>query len=159
MKHYTPSYQPPPRNPQTLVATEAGIFKALGGRRVFGSRRIDLLAEVERGLPVRAYFALAKTLGLTPGEEDRLLRLRLRTRVRWKRWSRLDPTVSDRIVRVARVLALATDALDSESRAVTWLRECSDVLKGRTPLEVASSDFGAQKVTNLIAQMEHSVYS
>jgi hypothetical protein len=27
------------------------IIKALGGRRAFGGGRIDLLAEVERGLP------------------------------------------------------------------------------------------------------------
>jgi len=47
---------------------EAAIIKALGGRRAFGSGRIDLLAEVERGLPVRAYVALVKTLALTPAE-------------------------------------------------------------------------------------------
>ena len=48
-------------------AMEAGIIKALGGRRAFGAGRIDLLAEVERGLPVRAYVALVKTLDIDPG--------------------------------------------------------------------------------------------
>jgi len=138
---------------------EAEIIKALGGRRAFGSGRIDLLAEVERGLPIKAYVTLAKTLGLTPAEEDRLLHVSLRTRVRWKQRSRIDPAASDRVVRVARILALATDVLENRSHAVAWLREPSDVLSGRTPLQAISSDFGAEKVTNLLHQMEYGVYS
>jgi len=138
---------------------EAEIIKALGGRRAFGSGRIDLLAEVERGLPIKAYVTLAKTLELTPAEEDRLLHVSLRTRVRWKQRSRIDPAASDRVVRVARILALATDVLVNRSHAVAWLREPSDVLSGRTPLQAISSDFGAEKVTNLLHQMEYGVYS
>src|SRR6185437_4897055 len=94
-----------------IHAMEAEIIKALGGRRSFGAGRIDLLAEVERGLPVRAYAALAKALRLSSAEEDRLLHVSLRTRVRWKLRSRLDPAASDRVERVARILALATDVL------------------------------------------------
>lgn len=143
------------------AAMEAGIIKALGGRRAFGpgSGRIDLLAEIERGLPVRTYVALVKVLGLTPAEEDRLLQVSLRTRLRWKQRSRLDSATSDRIVRVARILALATDVLENQAHAVAWLREPSDVLNGRAPLQAISSDFGAEKVTNLLHQMEYGVYS
>jgi len=142
-----------------IHAMEAEIIKTLGGRRAFGAGRIDLLAEIERGLPVRAYAALAKVLGLTPAEEDRLLHVSLRTRVRWKQRSRLDPATSDRVVRIARILALATDVLESQTHAVAWLRESSDVLDGRAPLQAISSDFGAEKVTNLLHQMEYGVYS
>lgn len=140
---------------------EADIIKALGGRRAFGagSRGVDLLAEGERGLPVKAYDALAKTLELTPAEEDKLLQVSLRTRVRWKQRSRLDPATSDRVLRIARILALATRVLESKSHAIAWLREPSDVLHGRAPLQAISSDFGAEKVTNLLYQMEHGVYS
>jgi putative toxin-antitoxin system antitoxin component (TIGR02293 family) len=135
------------------------IIKALGGRRAFGGGRIDLLTEVERGLPVKAYLALVKTLALTPEEEDRLLQVSLRTRVRWRQRSRLDPAASDRLVRIARILALATEVLENRAHAIAWLREPSDVLRGRTPLQAISSDFGAEKVTNLLSQMEYSVYS
>ena len=135
------------------------IIKALGGRRAFGGGRIDLLAEVERGLPIKAYLALVKTLALTPEEEDRLLQVSLRTRVRWRQRSRLDPAASDRLVRIARILALATEVLENRAHALAWLREPSDVLRGRTPLQAISSDFGAEKVTNLLSQMEYSVYS
>lgn len=138
---------------------EAEIIKALGGRRAFGPGRIDLMAEIERGLPVRSYLALAKALDLNPAEENRLLHVSLRTRVRWKQRSRLDPAVSDRIVRIARILALATDVLENQAHAIAWLREPSDVLNGRAPLQAIGSDFGAEKVTNLLHQMEYGVYS
>lgn len=53
----------------------AAIMTALGGRRIFGpgTGPIDLLEEVERGLPTKSYSIIAKALDLTPEEEDRLL--------------------------------------------------------------------------------------
>ena len=108
------------------------VIAALGGQQVFGTRaaRVDLLEEVERGLPVRAYEAVAEALELTPVEEDRLLQVSLRTRARWKRRARLDVATSDRLVRLARILALAVLVLESREHAVAWLRESSPALGG-----------------------------
>lgn len=140
---------------------EAEVIRALGGRRAFGagSAPIDLFAEVERGLPPRTYTALARSLALTATEEDELLHVSLRTRMRWKHQKRLDPAVSDRIVRVARILALATVVLEHRDHAVAWLREPSDGLRGRSPLQMIGSDLGAVRVTNLLHQMEYGIYS
>jgi putative toxin-antitoxin system antitoxin component (TIGR02293 family) len=140
---------------------DTDIVGALGGRQIFGARRrqIDLLEEVERGLPTKAYNVISKVLGLTPDEEDRLLQVSLRTRARWKHRPRLDPVTSDRIVRLARILALATDVLERRDHAVEWLREPADALGGRTPLEVMTTDLGAEKVTNMLYQMEHGIYA
>lgn len=137
------------------------IVSALGGRRTFGPRSgsIDLLAEVERGLPFKAYRTLAKTLALTPDEEDQLLQVSQRTRIRWKQRGRLDPATSDRLVRLARILALATEVLESQDHAVSWLREPSDIFGDRTPLAVVSTDVGAEKIANILYQMEYGVYS
>jgi putative toxin-antitoxin system antitoxin component (TIGR02293 family) len=139
----------------------ADILSTLGGRQVFGARtgKINLLEEVERGLPTKAYSVIARALGLTLEEEDRLLQISLRTRRRWKQRARLDPATSDRLVRLARILALATDVLESQAHAVEWLREPSDVFGGRTPLEIMTTDIGAEKVTNMLYQMEHGIYA
>lgn len=140
---------------------EAELIRALGGRRAFGSGSapIDLLHEVERGLPLRTYSALAKSLSLTSSEEDKLLHVSLRTRMRWKHQRRLDPAVSDRIVRIARILALATEVLEDRQHAVSWLREPSPALSGRAPLQIIGNDLGAERVVNLLHQMEYGVYS
>ena len=137
------------------------VISVLGGPRVFGSRaaRLDLVEEVERGLPVGAYEAVADALELTPVEEDRLLQVSLRTRARWKKRARLDVATSDRLVRLARILALAVAVLESRQNAVAWLREASPALGGRSPLVAVASDPGAEKVSNMLYQMEHGIYA
>lgn len=140
---------------------EAAVIRVLGGRRAFGSGSapIDLLAEVERGLPLGAYAALAKSLALTPSEEDRLLHVSLRIRIRWKHQRRLDPAVSDRIVRIARILALAIDVLEHREHAIAWLREPNNALRGRSPLQIIGDELGAERIARLLRQMEYGVYS
>ena len=137
------------------------VIEILGGSQVFGARsaRVDLLAEVERGLPRRAYEIVSEALELTPVEEDRLLQVSMRTRARWKGRSRLDAATSDRLFRLARILALAVVVLESRANAVAWLREPSDSLGGRSPLAAVASDPGAEKVSNMLYQMEHGVYA
>jgi putative toxin-antitoxin system antitoxin component (TIGR02293 family) len=83
----------------------------------------------------------------------------LRTRARWKQRKRLDPAISDRLVRLARILALAIDVLESQEHAVAWLREPSDALDGRTPLGIVTTDVGAERVSNMLYQMEHGIYA
>jgi putative toxin-antitoxin system antitoxin component (TIGR02293 family) len=140
---------------------ESEIITALGGQQAFGTRamNIDLIEEVERGLPIKAYRLLSKTLQLNAQEETKLLRTSERTRARWKHRARLDPATSDRLVRVARVFALAIDVLESETHAAEWLREKNAALRGKTPLEAIATDPGAELVTNILYQMEYGVYA
>jgi len=137
------------------------IIGVLGGAQAFGvpAARVDLLEEVERGLPRQAYEAVSDALELTPVEEDRLLQVSLRTRARWKKQARLDPATSDRVVRLARIFALAVLVLESRPNAVAWLREPSDTLGGRSPLAAMTSDLGAEKVSNMLYQMEFGIYA
>lgn len=146
---------------QQVLFMQTDILNALGGRQVFGpgSHPIDLMKEVERGLPTKSYSVIAKALELTPEEEDRLLQVSLRTRARWKQRMRLDPAISDRLVRLARILALAEKVLESHTNAVAWLREPSDAFNGRTPLELMTTDVGAEKVSNTLYQMEYGIYA
>jgi putative toxin-antitoxin system antitoxin component (TIGR02293 family) len=63
------------------------------------------------------------------------------------------------LVRLARILALALAVLESRENAVAWLREPNDALAGRSPLAAVASDPGAEKVQNMLYQMEHGVYA
>jgi putative toxin-antitoxin system antitoxin component (TIGR02293 family) len=62
-------------------------------------------------------------------------------------------------VRLARILALAVSVLENRENAVAWLREPRDALGGRSPLAAIVSDPGAEKVSNMLYQMEHGVYA
>jgi putative toxin-antitoxin system antitoxin component (TIGR02293 family) len=137
------------------------IISVLGGSQVFGARarRVNLLEEVERGLPVPAYETVTEALELTPVEVDRLLQVSMRTRARWKKRARLNAATSDRLVRLARIWALAVLVLESRDNAVAWLREPSGVLGGRSPLAAIATDPGAEKVANMLYQMERGIYA
>lgn len=139
---------------------ETEIVKALGGTRTFGRRkRVDLMSEVEQGLPTESYYHVSRSLQLQPDEENRLLQVSPRTRARWKEAGRerLDPATSDRLVRVARVFALAVDVLEDHDAAVEWLRERSPYLGNRSPLDALATDVGTEKVANMLYQMEYGV--
>lgn len=139
---------------------EPDIMQVLGGSRVFGKRKdVDLLEEVERGLPTKSYRIVAEALRLRPGEEDKLLRVSARTRARWAGKRRIDPATSDRLARLARVVALATSVLDDREAAVDWLREPTEYLGDRSPLESLATDVGTEKVTNMLYQMEYGVFA
>jgi putative toxin-antitoxin system antitoxin component (TIGR02293 family) len=71
----------------------------------------------------------------------------------------LDAATSDRLIRLARILALAVLVLESRANAVAWLREPNDALGGRSPLAAVASDPGAEKVSNMLYQMEHGIYA
>ncbi|MBW3567603.1 MAG: DUF2384 domain-containing protein, partial [Proteobacteria bacterium] len=102
---------------------------------------------------------ISESLNLAPDEENRLLQVSPRTRARWKEKNRerLEPDVSDRLVRVARVYALAIDVLENREAAVEWLREKTPYLGDRSPLEALATDVGTEKVTNMLYQMEYGV--
>lgn len=137
------------------------IVKVMGGRAVFGNvpGRIDLIKEIDRGLPTAAYETLAKALHLKPEEANAVLRVSPRTRSRWKQRQRLDADSSDKLARVARIYALAIDVLENPQHAVAWLREPSASLHGVRPLDALATDAGTEQVVNILHQMEYGVYA
>jgi putative toxin-antitoxin system antitoxin component (TIGR02293 family) len=140
------------------MATTA--IDVLGGRALFGGKRsVDLVEEIENGLPVQAYRLVSERLGLSPSEQTRLLNVSERTRARWKGRQRLDWATSDRLARVARIYALAIDVLQNEAHASAWLHEENDALAGKRPIDLCATDAGAEKVRDALFRMEYGVYA
>ena len=72
---------------------------------------------------------------------------------------RLDPVTSDRLFRVARVVALASDVLEGEGAAVHWLKRAQIGLGGRIPLTMLTTDAGRDQIEKLLLRIEHGVHS
>ena len=71
----------------------------------------------------------------------------------------LDPVVSDRLLRVARIIALACEVLENEERARGWLKRSQIGLGGRTPLSFLAADLGCAEVERLLLRIEHGIYT
>jgi putative toxin-antitoxin system antitoxin component (TIGR02293 family) len=70
---------------------------------------------------------------------------------------KFDMITSDRLYRVAYILALATEVFEDEDAARKWLHAPQYDLAKRIPLEVIQTEAGAREVENLLQRIEHGV--
>jgi putative toxin-antitoxin system antitoxin component (TIGR02293 family) len=134
----------------------AAVYRKLGGRQVLGEQvtsEADLARLVHRRIPLRAIAHLAR--GGFSDQEIRQLVIPERTQ-RHRRTRREPLTVeeSDRLVRLARIQALAEDVFGNPANANRWLREGLGILGGKPPLEVARTDAGARVIEQILAKID-----
>jgi len=139
------------------------LAQVLGGRKTFGTRAprssTDWHGLIQKGVPTRAAFLMKDLLGLRHEELAKLLGLSARSLTRLASARVLDPVVGDRLYRLARIYALASDALEDEAAAVRWLRSPQRALGGGIPLDLAATDAGAREVEQLLGRLEHGVFT
>jgi putative toxin-antitoxin system antitoxin component (TIGR02293 family) len=135
----------------------------LGGRRALQARprnAAEWLEVAGKGLPFDAAEALKRWLAVGDEALAGLLGVSPKTLSRARASNaRLDPVASDRLLRVARIGALAIEVLEDEERARGWLERSQIGLGGRTPLSLLVTDLGCAEVERLLLRIEHGVYS
>jgi putative toxin-antitoxin system antitoxin component (TIGR02293 family) len=118
-----------------------------------------LIGALKRGLPVAAFERLRTGLDVSKTDLATVIGISDRTLARRLKSGHFNSEESERIYRVARLLTRATEVLESESEAVTWLKTSKRHLKGTTPLLFADTEVGAQAVERLLGRLEHGVFS
>jgi putative toxin-antitoxin system antitoxin component (TIGR02293 family) len=110
-------------------------------------------------MPVQAVEALKASLAVPDRQLAQLLGVSEKTLSRARAAEgRLEPVASDRLVRVARVLAMGIEVLEDETAAVHWLKRPQIGLGGRIPLAMLTTDPGRDQVEKLLLRIEHGVY-
>jgi putative toxin-antitoxin system antitoxin component (TIGR02293 family) len=144
-----------------MLHTEA-LVEALGGRKVL-KRRIrnldELRGAVKAGLPYASFEAVIDKFGLDRQEASAALNLPQRTIARRKKEQRLQADESDRLLRLARISALAAATFGSEETAAQWLRRSNRALGNRAPLDLIDSDIGARQIEEILGRIEHGIVS
>ena len=84
---------------------------------------------------------------------------RARTLARRKKERRLRADESDRLLRLARVAAVAEDVLGTREHAGRWLQKPNRALGDVTPLDLLDTDLGAEEIVSILGRIEHGVYS
>ncbi len=72
---------------------------------------------------------------------------------------RLTAAESDRVVRLARVLALAKETLGSMEKASRWLQTSNRALEGDKPIDRLDTDIGVRSVEQVLGRIEYGLYS
>ena len=138
------------------------LVHVLGGRAAIASEPAtpgEWVARIQSGLPAASAFAFKRALALTNEELASVLGVSPRTLARLDAKSHLDPVSGDRLVRSARLFAIATEVLEEEQAAARWLKAPQRALGGAVPLELAQTDVGSRAVEALLGRMEHGVYT
>jgi putative toxin-antitoxin system antitoxin component (TIGR02293 family) len=150
---------PAPVLPETtLPEAEPDLWQKIEARLGTGPVRSehDLARLVEARLPVQAATALLAH-GLRDAELYALVLPRRTLAHRRARGEPLTAEESDRLVRVARLTALAETVFGEPARAWRWLRQPQRGLDGRAPLDQLASEAGARLVEESLVRIDHGL--
>ena len=140
-----------PGSDKTVVERIAGVPLAEQSR---------LIDAVKAGLPYRALLDLQAVFQVSRSELGQALLIAPSTMSRRKTGGYLRPDESDRVVRLARVLDLATSMMDgNQQSAATWMRTPRDIFNGESPLMRSGTEIGTRDVEDLIGRIRNGVFS
>ncbi len=115
---------------------------------------------VRSGLPFAMLDEVAVAAGIGRLTLARVIDLPATTLARRRKAGQLTPEESDRLVRVARLVAMAHDLMRGDGDAACrWLGDPHELLEGESPLERASTEVGSREVEDLIGRLRHGIFS
>jgi putative toxin-antitoxin system antitoxin component (TIGR02293 family) len=133
------------------------VIRELGGERALGRAMTsdrDLREAIRDGFPHAVLEELMRASGLTLKELADALDLSSRSLQR-RRHGRLARFESDRLYRLARLLALARENLGDAARATRWLKRANHALGGVAPIAAIDTELGARQVENLLGRIAY----
>jgi putative toxin-antitoxin system antitoxin component (TIGR02293 family) len=143
--------------------TIAAIAEVLGGKKTLRKEietSSDLARATRAGLSVDSLDTLAHELSMQRTAVAKLLGISERTLSRRvTSSSRLTAVESDRIVRLARLLAQAQETLGDKEKASRWLQTSNRALEGDKPIDRLDTDIGVHSVEQVLGRIEYGLYS
>src|SRR6202050_1622687 len=134
------------------------VEEQLGGEQVLGRAlrsETDPQAAIRDGFPQKVVEGVMHSAGITLGELATTLDLSTRSLQRRRREGRLARYESDRLYRLARIIALAKHYLGDGPKATRWLRRPNRALGGSTPLELVDTELGARTVEHILGRIAY----
>jgi putative toxin-antitoxin system antitoxin component (TIGR02293 family) len=134
------------------------VIEELGGEPVLGRSlrtESDLQAAIRKGFPQSVVGEVMHAAGLTLKEVAASLDLSPRSLQRRRREGRLARYESDRLYRLARIVALAKHYLGDDETATRWLRRPNRALGGSAPLQLIDTELGARAVENVLGRIAY----
>ena len=118
-----------------------------------------LIESLKEGLPVQELSDLTLGFDLPMEKLSKMLGISKATLHRRKATGRLDTAESDRVVRFARLLGMASSVMESPENGRRWLSSQQFGLGGAIPLSYAETEVGTREVEDLLGRIEYGVFS
>ncbi|HEY6412189.1 MAG TPA: antitoxin Xre/MbcA/ParS toxin-binding domain-containing protein [Edaphobacter sp.] len=134
------------------------IVSGLGGEKAVG-RSVhsfeDLSEAIREGFRQEAMRHLAKASGQSLKQVSEYLNISYRSVMRRPKTKQLPTTESDRLYRLARIVALANHYIGDQKRALAWLHQPNLVLGGKAPLHLIDTELGARQVEKVLGRIAY----
>lgn len=141
-----------------MVNELKATIEELGGAAVLGralATEGDLRSAIREGFPKEVVGCVMDSAGLTLKDLSQGLNLSPRSLQRRVEQGRLARHESDRIYRLARIVALAKHYIGDKDSAVRWLKRSNRALGGSAPLELMDTELGARSVENVLGRIAY----
>jgi putative toxin-antitoxin system antitoxin component (TIGR02293 family) len=141
-----------------MVNELRAVVAELGGKRALGrslSSDRDMREAIRDGFPPAVVERVTRASGLTLKELADALDLSARSLQRRRRSGKLARYESDRLYRLARLLAIASDYLGDRERARRWLRRPNRALGGIAPVSAIDTEAGVRQVENVLGRIAY----
>jgi putative toxin-antitoxin system antitoxin component (TIGR02293 family) len=142
----------------SMVNELRAVVEELGGEPILGralSNDRDMREAIREGFPPAVVDELMRASGLTLAELAGALDLSPRSLQRRRRSGRLARYESDRLYRLARIVAIANEYLGDHERAVRWLKRPNRALGGVAPLAAIDTEPGAHQVERILGRIAY----
>ncbi len=139
-------------NELRAVVAELGGEHALG--RPLSSDR-EMREAIREGFRPAVVEELMRASGLTLKELAGALDLSPRSLQRRRRSGRLASHESDRLYRLARIVAIANEYLGEHERVMRWLKHPNRALGGVAPVAALDTELGARQVENVLGRIAY----
>lgn len=121
-----------------------------------GNHPLERVVAVRSGLPIATIDNLLESGALTAAELHALV-LPRKTLANRRKTGTLNPEQSDRLTRVARIIAIAEDTFGTPEKAHKWLRRPTAALEDHAPLRLLDTDEGTRMVETLLGRISHGI--
>ena len=141
-----------------MVNELRAVIHELGGRRTLGralSSDREMREAIREGFPPAVVEELMRASGLTLKELANALDLSPRSLQRRRRTGKLARYESDRLYRLARIVAIANQYLGDHQRALRWLKHPNRALGGVAPVTALDTELGARQVENVLGRIAY----
>jgi len=134
------------------------VVQELGGKQALGrnlSSEQEMREAIREGFPPAVVEELMRASGLTLKELASALDLSPRSLQRRRHTGRLARYESDRLYRLARIVAIADEYLGDHDRALRWLKHPNRALGGIPPIAAIDTEVGARQVENILGRIAY----
>jgi len=141
-----------------MVSELDAVFAELGGRSTLHravETQEDLQSAIRDGFPPEVIGKVLDSAGLTLKELAASLDLSPRSLQRRRQHGRLARYESDRLYRLARIVALAKGQIGDEGTAARWLKRPNRALGGKRPLDLVDTEPGARSVEDVLGRIAY----